>query len=193
MEKRVLYQVCMSTLILLLFTWNSAQGTPETTDDIFRSFNTNLMLAKNGQKFGYLQSSTLYYTFQWVFVFAIDREVGKDIRKSNFKRWIKNITTLPKIPDGDDWMTNYIGHPLSGASAFVFFKNFGFSNKASFFATFLQSTLFEYTVEAWKQPPSAVDLIVTPLVGSLIGSQVGLNTFIFSFSYVITRFIFRAF
>ena len=97
MEKRVLYQVCMSTLILLLFTWNLAQGTPETTDDIFRSFNTNLMLAKNGQKFGYLQSSILYYSFQWVFVFTIDREVGKDIRISNFKIWLKNIKQNEKL------------------------------------------------------------------------------------------------
>lgn len=193
MEKKLLYQVGISILILLLFTRNSLQGAPETRDDIYGTLNTNVMLAKNGQKFGYLQTSVLYYTFQWVFVFTIDRGLSKDIRKSNFQRWIKNITTLPEIPDGDDWITNYIGHPLSGASAFAFFKNFGFSNKVSFFATFLQSTLFEYTVEAWKQPASGVDLILTPVLGSLIGSRLGLNSFILSSSYTISKFIFRLF
>jgi hypothetical protein len=151
------------------------------------------IFAKRGQDLSFLRTTLVSYVFQWGFVFAINRGLGKDIRGSNFKRWLKNITTVPEIPDGDHWITNFIGHPLLGASIYAFYKDRGFTHEQSIAGTFLQSTLFEYTVEGWKKPPSGVDLIVTPVIGSIIGSQVGMNSFLLSSSYAISKYIFHLF
>lgn len=152
------------------------------------------VVPRENQKLGFLYTSISAYVFQWVFVHTINRNLGRDIRNSNFHHWLKNMKTLPEIPDGDSWVTNYIGHPLLGATVFAFYKNRGFSDKQSLAGTFLQSTLFEYTVEGWKKPPSAVDLVVTPLVGGLIGSQLGINSIaILSSTYAVTKYIFKLF
>ncbi len=176
---------------LFLFPIATAQGGDGSTN--YSAYKINLDVAKNGQQFGFLQSSAISYSFQWTFVFTVNRNLGRDILNSNFQKWLKNISTLPEIPDGDHWITNFIGHPLLGASVFAFYRNRGFSHEASLAGTFLQSTLFEYTVEGWKQPPSGVDLIVTPLLGSIIGSQVGMNSFLLSSSYALSKYVFRLF
>ncbi|MFQ5753285.1 MAG: hypothetical protein ACE5HI_14940, partial [bacterium] len=124
MEKRFIHPgFIFSILILILFTGNSLHSASDTPYDIPNHSQANAILAKNGQQFGYLQTSILSYTFQWSFIFTINRGLGRDVRNSNFKRWLKNITTLPEIPDGDHWITNYIGHPLLGASVYAFYKN----------------------------------------------------------------------
>ncbi len=139
-------------------------------------------------------NSILPYVLQWTYVFTINRELGSDIRGSDFKTWLKNVTSLPEIPDGDDWTINYVGHPLLGATFYSFYRNRGFSAKRSFWGAVLQSTLFEYTVEAWKQPASGVDLIVTPVVGSLMGEKLGLNkTLILGSAFSLGKYIFRLF
>ena len=178
----------MPTLVPL-----SAVAAEGANTDIFKPAKSFGILAKRGQNLSFLRTSLLSYVFQWGFVFTINRGLSKDIRSSNFKRWVKNIKTLPQIPDGDHWITNYIGHPLLGASIYAFYRNRGFSNRQSIAGTFLQSTLFEYTVEGWKKPPSGVDLIVTPMVGSFIGYKVGMNSFLLSSSYAISKYLLRLF
>lgn len=193
MKNKPLHISMVSILILCMIAINSAPATAQTSDKFPTAFSTFRFVAKRGDNLSFLRASIYPLAFQWVFVFTVNRNLGRDIRNSNFKRWLRNITTLPRIPDGDHWVTNYIGHPLLGASVFAFYRNRGFSNEVSLAGTFLQSTLFEYTVEGWKKPPSGVDLIVTPVVGSLIGSQVGMNSFILSSSYAISKYIFRLF
>ncbi|MFQ5675377.1 MAG: DUF3943 domain-containing protein [bacterium] len=186
---------CISSLFFtfILLISNALQAAPPAPRSVFQTFTMGKVVPGESQKFGFLYTSISAYAFQWVFVNTINRNLGRDIRKSSFQHWLKNMTTLPEIPDGDSWVTNYIGHPLLGATVFVFYKNRGFSDKQSLAGTFLQSTLFEYTVEGWKKPPSGVDLVVTPLVGSLIGSQIGLNSVILSSSYALTKYIFGLF
>ncbi|HEX9652524.1 MAG TPA: DUF3943 domain-containing protein [bacterium] len=182
------FAVLLFTLLTPLVLWaGPGDGTSYTP------YRLDFNVAKNGQTLGYLQSSVISYSFQWTFVFTVNRGLGRDIMNSSFRKWMKNVSTLPEIPDGDHWITNFIGHPLLGASVFAFYRNRGFSNQASVAGTLLQSTLFEYTVEGWKQPPSGIDLIVTPVLGSLIGSQVGMNSFILSSSYALTKYIFGLF
>ncbi|MFQ5823989.1 MAG: DUF3943 domain-containing protein [bacterium] len=183
----------ISIFILCMSSKNSSAATPKFPGNNANFVSTYRIIAKRGENLSFLRTTLLSYTFQWGFVFTINRGLGREIRNSNFKRWLKNITTLPEIPDGDHWITNYIGHPLLGASIYAFYRNRGFSNKASIAGTFLQSTLFEYTVEGWKKPPSGIDLIVTPVVGSIIGSQVGMSSFILSSSYAISKYIFSLF
>jgi hypothetical protein len=178
----------IGVLLLTLFSASPVQSAPGGVKDLYGP-----VISHNGQTLGYFRTSLASYSFQWVFILSINRELGRSVFNSNFKKWLKNVTTVPEIPDGDHWMTNYIGHPLLGASVYAFYRNRGFSNRASIAGTFLQSTLFEYTVEAWKQPPSGVDLLVTPILGSLVGSRIGMNSFLLSSSYAVTKYVFRLF
>ncbi len=194
METNFAYKgIFFSFLIISIFLGDSLQSAPKIPDSNFSRIQVDVNIAKNGQKFGYFQTSAFSYTFQWAFIFTINRGLGRDVRNSDFKKWLKNITTLPEIRDGDHWLTNFVGHPLQGATIFAFYKNRGYSNKASFAGTLLQSTLFEYTVEGWKQPPSGVDLIVTPVLGSLIGWRIGMNSIILASTYAVTKYIFGLF
>jgi hypothetical protein len=186
-------ELLASAIILSFLFTEELLSAGEGAGVTYTPYNIDIAIAKNGHPLGYLQSSLLSYTFQWTFCFTFNRGLGRDILHSNFRTWLKNMRTLPEIPDGDHWITNFVGHPLLGASVFAFYKNRGFSDKASVTGTFLQSILFEYTVEGWKKPPSGVDLVVTPVLGSLIGWQIGMHSFILSSSYAISKYIFRLF
>ncbi|MFQ5706960.1 MAG: DUF3943 domain-containing protein [bacterium] len=193
MNGKMQHKFLLVLLILTFVVAGPAAAKPNPPGSFVKKAETFGILAKRGQHLSFFRTSLLPYAFQWSFVLTVNRGLGGDIRKSNFKRWLRNVKTLPQIPDGDHWVTNYVGHPLLGASVFAFYKHRGFSNRQSMIGTFLQSTLFEYTVEGWKKPPSGVDLIVTPLLGSLIGSKIGMNSLLLSSSYAISKYIFRLF
>jgi hypothetical protein len=71
--------------------------------------------------------------------------------------------------DGDPWLLNTVGHGLFGSEVYSRARHCGQSPAAAFLATFLASTAWEYTLEAFHQRPSAVDLVWTPLAGALLG------------------------
>ena len=82
----------------------------------------------------------------------------------------RSLSTAP-VWDDDDWQLNYIGHPIAGS----FYYNSLRSQNASIFHSFLfataQSCIWEYFIEATAEKPSIQDLIVTPIVGSILGES----------------------
>jgi hypothetical protein len=74
--------------------------------------------------------------------------------------------------DGDGPFMNYLAHPYWGAAYYIRARERGFNRPASFAVSVALSTLYEFGVEAFFEPPSYQDLIVTPVVGSLIGAFV---------------------
>lgn len=99
----------------------------------------------------------------------------------DFTRWPKTITgkvirdnlkaawsTVPQW-DHDPWYVNFVAHPYSGAFYYNALRDQGEGMLASFIYTTFQSSFWEYTIEATMERPSRTDLIVTPLVGSLMG------------------------
>jgi hypothetical protein len=82
-----------------------------------------------------------------------------------------SLSMLP-VWDKDDWQINYVGHPIAGS----FYYNSLRSQNASIFHSFLfataQSFIWEYIIEATAEKPSTQDLIVTPVVGSILGESV---------------------
>ena len=86
----------------------------------------------------------------------------------NMKR---SLSTSP-VWDDDDWQLNYIGHPVAGS----YYYNSLRSQDASIFHSFLfataQSFIWEFFIEATAEKPSTQDLIVTPIVGSILGESV---------------------
>lgn len=80
-----------------------------------------------------------------------------------------NIKKGPVV-DKDDWAVNYIGHPISGAAYYTMVRHQGFSRMESFAFSVAMSTFFwEYGIEALAEVPSIQDLIITPVIGSLMG------------------------
>ena len=86
-------------------------------------------------------------------------------------RHIKRSLKLP-VWDDDNWKINFIGHPIAGS----FYYNSLRSQHASIFHSFLfataQSFIWEYIIEATSEKPSTQDLIITPIVGSILGETI---------------------
>ena len=74
--------------------------------------------------------------------------------------------------DEDDFYINYILHPYWGATYYIRGRERGLSRWQSLGYSALLSTLYEYGAEALFEKPSYQDLIVTPLLGSLLGEFV---------------------
>jgi hypothetical protein len=71
--------------------------------------------------------------------------------------------------DGDPWPLNVVGHGLFGSEVFLRARQCGHGIVASATATALVSAAWEYGVESFAKRPSAIDLVWTPLGGSLLG------------------------
>lgn len=73
------------------------------------------------------------------------------------------------LNDGDNLNTNYFQHPLSGMTTYLYYRAVGFDKVTSSLGSAMHSLLFEYTIEAWQQPPSLNDIFMTPLIGIPLG------------------------
>lgn len=86
-----------------------------------------------------------------------------------FKRYIRHIKEGP-VWDGDKFIFNFILHPYGGAAYYMSARSCGFNCWGSFLYSFCISTFFwEYGFEAFNEIPSVQDLVITPVVGSLMG------------------------
>jgi hypothetical protein len=83
----------------------------------------------------------------------------------DFKRHV----THPPVWDRDSWFFNYLGHPWVGMHTYLMERNYGSSPLRGFLFSTAASVFFEYGIEAWAEPPSAQDLLVTSPVGSVLG------------------------
>ncbi len=74
-----------------------------------------------------------------------------------------------ELKDGDSFKTNWVAHPAFGAYTYLYYRAKGYNFYTSTLGSFVQSVLFEYTIEGVTQSPSIHDLIVTPGVGVPVG------------------------
>ena len=88
----------------------------------------------------------------------------------------KNAWTKPPVFDKDNSAINFLGHPYFGMNFYLSQRNYGESPLYSFLFSTLTSTAFEYFIESWAEQPSIQDLIITPIVGSILGELVYLAT-----------------
>lgn len=91
------------------------------------------------------------------------RYVGSNLHKA----W----TSAPVL-DKDPFLTNYIQHPYGGSVYYNLMRSQGCTRAVSFGMSVFGSTFFEYVTEAMFERPSIQDLVVTPVVGSLLGEVV---------------------
>jgi len=84
-----------------------------------------------------------------------------------FDRWWDNVTH--PVWDQDSDLVNYVLHPYWGAAYYVRARERGLDRSQSFWYSVLLSSIFEFGAEAMVEPVSYQDLVVTPVVGSLVG------------------------
>ncbi len=101
-------------------------------------------------------------------IYALPENVSNwdkdDVTISNgWKNWKYNSTTWEW--DNDDAWINYIGHPYFGSTYFIYARHQGYSRVESFWFSFSISAFYEIGIEAWAEPVSIQDMIVTPLFG----------------------------
>ncbi len=92
--------------------------------------------------------------------------------KLNFKRAFSE----PPVWDEDHWEINYIGHPYAGSLYYNTIRSQGGSIFHSFLFSAFVSTGWEYLYEGMAEQPSIQDLIVTPVVGSILGEFIHIAT-----------------
>lgn len=91
-------------------------------------------------------------------------------KKNGFKKYAENFVN--PVIDKDLFYINYVLHPYWGATYYVRGRERGLDKVSSFLYSTLISTMYEYGVECFFERPSIQDLIVTPVVGSLLGAFV---------------------
>lgn len=85
-------------------------------------------------------------------------------------KYLEHVTN-PPIMDNDSPLINFIGHPYSGAIYYTVARHAGLSKMQSFgYSVFMSTAFWEYGVEAIFEEPSIQDLIITPILGSLLGA-----------------------
>ena len=85
----------------------------------------------------------------------------------SFSKWRNNVSE--PVWDEDRWWINYVTHPYWGGAYYIRARERGLDRAQSFWYSALLSTLFEYGAEALAEPVSIQDLVVTPVVGFLVG------------------------
>jgi hypothetical protein len=98
---------------------------------------------------------------------SVTRWSEEDKESYSFSQWRDNVTH-PHWDD-DAWWVNYITHPYWGAAYYVRGRERGLDGVGAFWYSALLSGLFELGPEALFEQPSIQDLIVTPVLGSVLG------------------------
>lgn len=95
-------------------------------------------------------------------------EFGGDLFKHAGEN-LKTAWTRGPVWDNDPFVTNYVQHPYAGSFYYNLVRSRGATPGASFGYALIGSTIFEFLTEAFFERPSTQDLIITPVLGSLMG------------------------
>ncbi len=117
----------------------------------------------------FLRDTAISYGLMWAMRFFYVRNKDQRIFSASASGWWDHITEAPVVDDGDGFQTNYVTHPLIGAVQYLYYRAMGWGYWGAFLGAFVQSTLFEYTVEGTVENPSLPDLISTPVIGAPVG------------------------
>ena len=97
-------------------------------------------------------------------------ETNFDRSGASFDKWRDNVTN--PVWDKDDPFVNYVLHPYWGAAYYIRARERGLDRWQSLGYSVLLSTIYEFGAEALYEPVSYQDVVITPLVGWLLGEYV---------------------
>lgn len=105
------------------------------------------------------------YAWQWgVYVptqFATIRDEG------SWRNYRKNFMHF--VFDQDEPIWNLAAHPMVGSLYYLTYRASGYSQFEALKMAFIQSAIFETTIEIITERPSIQDLYQTPILGSMLG------------------------
>lgn len=118
----------------------------------------------------YLGATVVAFGILWSMPESASNWDKDEIREKGLLwKWEKNVKAGP-VWDKDDWFLNYVTHPISGGIYYMTARSCGFSILESFgYSAFMSTCFWEYGIESFAEVPSTQDLIVTPLIGSIMG------------------------
>jgi hypothetical protein len=118
----------------------------------------------------YVGAAVIGFGVLWAMPESVSNWDKEEIReKGFFWKWKQNVKAGP-IWDHDNWVLNYVTHPYCGGIYYMTARSSGFTVLESFGYSAIMSTFFwEYGIEAFAEVPSIQDLIVTPVLGSVVG------------------------
>lgn len=135
------------------------------------NFENDKLCKKIGRGFGYsfLLNGTL-----GIFLVLAPADITMWGREDKFhpdvmkQQYIYSFTR-PPVFDKDLFMVNYVGHPYQGSFYYNSLRSQGANWwQSSLFCT-AQSVIWEYGIEGGMEQPSIQDLIVTPVLGTIVG------------------------
>lgn len=80
--------------------------------------------------------------------------------------------TLPPVWDNDSLIWNYGAHPIMGSFSYLSYRNKRGHWAEAFAGTAINSAIYEYLIAGGTQQPSINDLVVTPILGSVLGEGI---------------------
>jgi hypothetical protein len=118
----------------------------------------------------YAGTAVLAFGILWVMPESASNWDKEEIKqKGIFWKWKENVKAGP-VWDEDDWVLNYVTHPYSGGVYYMTARSSGFNIFESFlYSAFMSTCFWEYGIEAFAEIPSKQDLIITPVLGSIVG------------------------
>lgn len=122
---------------------------------------------------GFLNSAA-FNLFMWSSLLAMPQSISKwdpneKFKLSRIRNQYKLSFSKPPEIDKDLWTINYIGHPYQGSFYYNTVRSQGVKAWESAAFCLGQSLLWEYVWEGGMEQPSVQDLIITPVLGSVLG------------------------
>lgn len=139
--------------------------------------------AKFSRKF--LRASLEVFTydmFSTALLFTLPYDITKWSRPNGEKvnrQYRKTFTQRP-VYDPDPWYVNFIGHPYTGACYYNAVRSQGATFWQAILFTTGYSVVWEYVAEGGLEQPSIQDLVVTPVVGCILGELIHHSTIMMS-------------
>jgi hypothetical protein len=118
----------------------------------------------------YVGATVIAFGVLWVMPESTTNWDKEEMREKGILwKWKENVKAGP-VWDEDDWVLNWITHPYCGGLYYMTARSSGFTVMESFGYSAIMSTFFwEYGIEAFAEVPSIQDLIITPVLGSVVG------------------------
>lgn len=132
-------------------------------------------LTRDYRKLGYntaivFGTTIVAYGILWSLPESFTKWDKEEMKKNGIgAKWKENVKAGPVV-DEDNFFLNYVMHPYFGGVYYMTARSNGFNIFESFTYSAIMSTFFwEYGIEAFAEIPSVQDLIVTPVLGSVVG------------------------
>ncbi len=130
---------------------------------------------RNWRRLGYdsamcLGTTVIAFGMLWAMPESATNWDKETIKEKGILWKLKENVKMGPVMDQDNWVLNWVSHPYFGGIYYMTARSSGFTVLESFGYSAVMSTFFwEYGIEAFAETPSKQDLIITPVVGSVIG------------------------